>query len=53
MAVLGPGLLNLILALGVLGAAGASRVIRGATLSVAQNQYVEAARAVGAGHSAS
>ena len=50
MAVLGPGLLNVILALGVLGAAAASRVIRGATISVAQNQYVEAARAVGAGH---
>ena len=50
MAVLGPGLMNVILALGVLGAAGASRVIRGATLSAAQNQYVEAARAVGAGH---
>ena len=50
MAVLGPGLLNVILALGVLGAAGASRVIRGATLSAAQNQYIEAARAVGAGH---
>jgi peptide/nickel transport system permease protein len=50
MAVLGPGLLNVILALGVLGAAGASRIIRGATLSAVQNQYVEAARAVGAGH---
>jgi peptide/nickel transport system permease protein len=50
MAVLGPGLLNVILALGVLGAAAASRVIRGATISVSQNQYIEAARAVGAGH---
>jgi peptide/nickel transport system permease protein len=50
MAVLGPGLLNIILALGVLGSAGASRIIRGATIAVAQNQYVEAARAVGAGH---
>ena len=50
MAVLGPGLLNVILALGVLGASGASRVIRGAALSASQNQYVEAARAVGAGH---
>jgi peptide/nickel transport system permease protein len=50
MAVLGPGMLNVILALGVLGAAGASRVIRGATLSVAHNVYVEAARALGAGH---
>ena len=50
MAVLGPGLLNLILALGVLGAAAGSRVIRGATISVMQNTYVEAARALGAGH---
>ena len=50
MAVLGPGLMNVILALGVLGAAAASRVIRGATIAVAQNQYIEAARAVGAGH---
>ena len=50
LAVLGPGLLNLILALSILGAAGASRVIRGATLSTMQNAYVEAARALGAGH---
>ena len=50
MAVLGPGLLNLILALSILGAAGASRVIRGVTLSVMQHPYVEAARAMGAGH---
>ena len=50
LAALGPGLLNLIFALSIIGAAGASRVIRGATLSVLQNQYVEAARAVGAGH---
>jgi len=50
MAVLGPGLLNLILALGILGAAAASRVIRGTTISVMQNTYVEAARALGAGH---
>src|SRR5215475_4779679 len=50
LAALGPGLLNLIFALSIIGAAGASRVIRGATLSVLQNSYVEAARAVGAGH---
>jgi peptide/nickel transport system permease protein len=50
LAALGPGLLNLILALSIIGAAGTSRVIRGATLSVMQNPYVEAARAVGAGH---
>ncbi|HEX2440465.1 MAG TPA: ABC transporter permease [Methylomirabilota bacterium] len=50
MAALGPGLFNLILALSILGAASASRVIRGATLSVTANPYVEAARAIGAGH---
>jgi len=50
LAALGPGLVNLILALSILGAAGASRVIRGAALSTMQNPYVEAARALGAGH---
>jgi peptide/nickel transport system permease protein len=50
LAVLGPGLLNLILALSIIGAAGTSRVIRGAALSTMQNPYVEAARALGAGH---
>ena len=50
MAVLGPGLLNVIIALGVLGSAGASRIVRGATIAVAQHQYIEAARALGAGH---
>ena len=50
LAALGPGLLNLILALSILGAAGTSRVIRGAALSTMQNPYVEAARALGSGH---
>ena len=50
MAALGPGLPNLIFALSILGAATASRVIRGSTLSVMANPYVEAARALGAGH---
>jgi peptide/nickel transport system permease protein len=50
LAALGPGLLNLILALSIIGAAGASRVVRATTLSVMQHPYVEAARAVGAGH---
>jgi peptide/nickel transport system permease protein len=50
MAVLGPGLGNVIIALGILGSAGASRVIRGATISIIENQYIEAARALGAGH---
>ena len=50
MSVLGPGLLNVILSLAVVIAATSSRVIRGSTISVAQLTYVEAARAMGAGH---
>jgi peptide/nickel transport system permease protein len=50
MAVLGPGLLNLVVALAILIAAVNSRVIRGATIAVAQSTYVEAARALGCGH---
>jgi len=50
MAVLGPGLLNVVLSLSIIIAANSSRVIRGATISVAQNVYVEAARAMGATH---
>jgi peptide/nickel transport system permease protein len=50
MAVLGPGLLNVILSLSIIIAANSSRVIRGATLATAQNVYVEAARAMGATH---
>jgi peptide/nickel transport system permease protein len=50
MAVLGPGLENVILSIAVVVTATSSRVIRGATISVAQNAYVEAGRAMGAGH---
>lgn len=50
LAVLGPGVLNLIVAIGVLAASAASRVIRGATLAVMNNTYVEAARATGCDH---
>src|SRR5260370_35058300 len=45
MAALGPGLPNLILALSVLGAASAPRVIRGATLPAIQNSHVKPPRA--------
>jgi peptide/nickel transport system permease protein len=38
----------LILALGIIIAAGSSRVVRGAVISVKHNQYVEAARTLGA-----
>jgi len=50
LAVLGPGMLNVILALSILVAAAASRVIRSATLSVVEYPYIEAARAIGASH---
>jgi peptide/nickel transport system permease protein len=50
MAVLGPGLFNVVLSLAVLIAATNSRVIRGATIAVAHSTYVEAARALGCGH---
>lgn len=50
MSIVGPGIVNLTIALGVLVAAGTSRVIRSATLSVKEHTYIEAARAVGATH---
>jgi peptide/nickel transport system permease protein len=50
MAVLGPGLLNIILVLGIVPSANRSRIIRSATLTAKENQFVEAARAVGASH---
>jgi peptide/nickel transport system permease protein len=50
MAVLGPGLMNVILALAIIITANFSRVIRGSALSVSQHTYVEAARAMGCGH---
>lgn len=50
MAVLGPGLVNVILSLAVITAAATSRVVRGATLAIVQQPHVEAAWALGAGH---
>src|SRR5947199_142292 len=50
MAVLGPGRLNLIVSIAIIATATNSRVIRGATLTVMQSQFVEAARAIGCGH---
>jgi peptide/nickel transport system permease protein len=50
LAVLGPGMVNVILSIAVVVAASNSRVIRGATISAMQNTYVEAARALGASH---
>lgn len=50
MALLGPGLANVILTLGLVLAVRDSRVIRGAVLGVKTNLYVESARALGAAH---
>jgi len=48
-AALGPGLINIIIALGALGWTGFARIIRGQVLMVRELPYVEAARASGAG----
>src|SRR2546428_1543064 len=47
MAVLGPGLLNVVLSLALISAATSSRVIRRAPLSVAHQPYVEGPHAAG------
>ena len=49
LAVLGPGLKNLILVLGVTGWVTYARVLRGQVLSFREKEFVEAARALGAG----
>ncbi len=49
MSVLGPGLYNVFIALGVLAWPTVCRLVRGEILSLKQREFVEAARAVGAG----
>jgi len=46
---LGPGLRNVIIAVGIYSIPTFCRVTRGAVLMVKENEYVEAARAIGAG----
>ncbi|MDR7548151.1 MAG: ABC transporter permease [Armatimonadota bacterium] len=46
---LGPGLTNTILAVGIWATPGFARVIRGAVLSIKAQEYVAAARVIGAG----
>ena len=48
--VLGPGLLNVLLAVGAVWWVGHARIIRGVTLGARQMEYVTAARATGAGN---
>jgi len=47
MAIVGPGLLQVILVLGVLYGIGGSRTVRSAVIGIKENVYVEAATAVG------
>ncbi|MEP7199547.1 MAG: ABC transporter permease [Chloroflexota bacterium] len=48
--VLGPSITTAMLAIGIVYAPTFARIARGPTLSVMQQQYVEGARAIGAGH---
>jgi len=48
MAVLGQGLIQVIVVLGIVRGIHQSRVLRGAVIGIKENVYVEAARAVGA-----
>lgn len=47
MAVLGPGMWQVIVVLGVSGGIGATRVIRASVIRIKEEQYFEAARAIG------
>ena len=50
MAVLGPGFINIFLAIGLIGWYSVCRVVRSTILQIKENDYVAAARATGAGH---
>jgi peptide/nickel transport system permease protein len=51
VAILGPSLFNVMLAVGISAIPGYTRVVRGSVLSSKQNLYVDAARVVGARNS--
>jgi len=46
---LGPGLLNVMVAVGIAGVTGYARLVRGSVLSAKEQLYVEAARVIGCG----
>jgi peptide/nickel transport system permease protein len=50
MAVMGPGVKNIIIALALVGIPTYGRVVRGSVLSIRQKEYIEAARNAGSGH---
>ncbi|MBA7479098.1 Glutathione transport system permease protein GsiD [subsurface metagenome] len=47
MSITGPGMLQIILVLGILWGIGGSRMVRSAVIGIKENVYVEAARAIG------
>jgi peptide/nickel transport system permease protein len=47
MAVMGQGIINLILVMGISGGIGSSRMKRSAVISIKENVYIEAARSIG------
>ncbi|HWO94430.1 MAG TPA: ABC transporter permease, partial [Dehalococcoidia bacterium] len=49
IAVFGTGVSQVTIALGILLAAGSTRVVRSAVIAIKNNQYIESARALGAG----
>ncbi len=49
VATLGASVVNVMLAIAITTTAGKARIVRGAALSVKENQYVDAARAMGGG----
>ena len=50
MSIVGRGLWQIIIILGVAGGIGGSRIIRGAVLAIKENPYFEAAQAIGSPH---
>ncbi len=50
LAVLGPGLVNLILVLGIAGWVPYGRIVRGQVKSLREREFIEAASAIGANH---
>jgi len=48
ISIIGPGLWQIILVLGCVGAFGSSRVVRSAVIGIRSNMYMDAARAIGA-----
>jgi peptide/nickel transport system permease protein len=50
LSLLGPGVWNITLVLGIASGIRESRIIRGVALSIKENTYIEGARAAGAGH---